>query len=147
VTDQRVYSERMNIDACVRELEELFSTQGYETQVIGTTPNIFVQVRKRGLLRMTVGLSASMTAQFRKSREGIVVTLGAHKWLDKAAAGGVGAILFAPLLLSAAYGAGKQSRLPDEFWDIINKYGVSCPKCGSPNQGSLFCPICGIALV
>ena len=147
VTDQRVYPERMNIAACVRELEEHFSSQGYETQVLGTAPNVLVQVKKRGLLRTAAGLTTAMTAQFRKSQEGIVVTLGAHKWLDKATAGAVGVIIFAPLLLTAAYGAWKQSRLPDKFWEIINRYGMACPRCGSPNQGSPFCSNCGIALV
>jgi hypothetical protein len=88
-----------------------------------------------------------MTAQFKESEEGIVVTLGAHELLDKAAVGGVGVIIFAPLLLTAAYGAWKQSRLPNEFWRIINRYGMACPKCGSPNRGTSFCPNCGIALV
>ena len=147
VTDQRVYPERMNIAACVRELEEHFSSQGYETQVLGTAPNVLVQVRKRGLLRTAAGLTTAMTAQFRKSQEGIVVTLDAHKWLDKATAGAVGAIIFAPLLSTAAYGAWKQSRLPDKFWEIINRYGMACPRCGSSNQSSPFCSNCGIALV
>ncbi len=147
MTDQRTYSNRMDVLACVRELEEHFSMEGYETQVLGTAPNVLVQVRKRGFLRTATGLAAAMTTQFVESQGRIIVTLGAHEWLDKAAVGGVGVIIFAPLLLTAAYGAWKQSKLPDEFWRIIDMYGMACPKCGSLNQGSSFCPKCGVAVV
>lgn len=147
MVDQRVYSQNMDVAACVKELQEYFSAQGYETQVLETAPDMLVQVRKRSILRTVTGMASAMTAQFRKSQDGITVTLGAQKWADKAAVGAVGAIVFAPLLVTAAYGAWKQWRLPDRFWQIIDKYGAACPKCGAPSEGSTFCPNCGIALV
>lgn len=137
----------MDVMACVSELQKHFSAQGYETQVLGTAPEMLFQARKRGTLRAVTGTGNAMTAQFRKREDGIVVTLGAQQWVDKAAVGAVGAVVFVPLLVTAAYGAWKQSRLPDQFWQIIDRYGNACPKCGALNDGSAFCPNCGIALV
>lgn len=147
MADQRVYSQSMDVAGCAKELQEYFSAQSYETQVLGTAPDILVQVRKRSTLRTVTGMASAMTAQFTKSQDAIIVTLGAQQWVDKAAVGAVGAIVFAPLLVTAAYGAWKQSRLPDQFWHIIDKYGMACPKCGAPNEGFKFCRNCGIALV
>lgn len=146
MVDQRVYSQRMNVAGCVEELQRRLSAQGYETQVLGTAPEMIFQARKRGALRAVTGTGNAMTAQFRKSEGGIVVTLGAQQWVDKAAVGAVGAVVFVPLLVTAAYGAWKQSRLPDQFWQIIDRYGNACPKCGAPNEGSVFCSKCGVAL-
>jgi hypothetical protein len=42
VTDRRIYPDKMNVAACIRELEEHFSSQGYETQLLGTAPNVLV---------------------------------------------------------------------------------------------------------
>jgi len=147
MVDQRVYSGSMDTGACVKELQEYFSAQGYETQILGTAPDMLVQIRRRSILRTVTGMGGAMTAQFRKSEGGIVVTLGAQEWVDKAAVGAVGAIVFAPLLVTAAYGAWKQSKLPDQFWQIVEKYGKACPRCGALYTGSKFCINCGIALV
>jgi hypothetical protein len=85
VTDQRICPDMMNVAACVRELEQHFSSQGYKIRILGAAPNVLVQVKKHGALRTATGSTAAMTAQFKKSEEGIVATLGAHEWLDKAA--------------------------------------------------------------
>lgn len=139
----------MDVAGCVKEVQEYFSAQGYETQVLGIAPDMLVQVRTRSTLRTVTGMASAMTAQFRRSQDGVIVRLGAQRWADKAAVGAVGTVVFAPLLVTAAYGAWKQSRLPDQFWRIIDKYGMACPKCRAPNQvqRSKFCSKCGIALV
>jgi hypothetical protein len=147
MVDQRVYSQNMDVAACVKELQEYFSAQGYETQIIGTAPDVLVQMRKRGTLRTITGTANAMTTQFSRNKGGIMVTLGAQKWVDKAAVGAVGAMVFAPLLVTAAYGAWKQSKLPEQCWHIIEKYGMACPKCGALYESSKFCLRCGIALV
>ena len=147
MADQRAYSQNMDVASCTKALQDHFSTQGYEIQVLGIPPEVVVQVRKRSTLRTIAGMANAVTAEFRKNRNSIVVTLGEQKWMDKAAVGALGAVVFAPLLVTAAYGAWKQSKLPDQFWQIADKYGMACPKCGTLYEGSKFCSKCGVALV
>jgi hypothetical protein len=136
MVDQRAYSQNMDVASCTKALQDHFLAQGYEIQVLGIPPEVVVQVRKRSALRAIAGMANALTAEFRKSRNSIAAAVGA-----------VGAIVFAPLLVTAAYGAWKQSKLPDQFWHIVDKYGMACPKCGTLYEGSKFCSKCGVALV
>jgi hypothetical protein len=86
---------------------------------------MLVQVRKKGTLRAVAGMQRVMSAQFRDTEQGITVTLGEQKWADKAAVGAVGALIFAPLLVTAAYGAYQQSKLPEQFWQVIDSIAMS----------------------
>ncbi len=137
----------MDVASCTKAIQDHFSKQGYETQTLGTPPEVIVQVRRQGTLRTITGMTNAITVQFRKSEKSIVVTLGEQKWMDKAAVGTIGVIVFAPLLVTAAYGAWKQAKLPEQFWQIIDRYGMACPKCRTLYEGSKFCSKCGIALV
>lgn len=122
--EQRTYSRNINVGQISQALQSHFMAQGFETQALGTPPNMLVQVRKKGALRAVAGMQRVMSAQFRDTGQGITVTLGEQKWADKAAVGAVGAIIFAPLLVTAAYGAYKQSKLPEQFWQVIDSIAM-----------------------
>ncbi|UCF08936.1 MAG: zinc ribbon domain-containing protein [Thermoplasmata archaeon] len=122
--EQRTYSKDINVGQIAQALQSYFMAQGYETQALGTPPNMLVQVRKRGVIRAVAGMQRVMSAQFRETQEGILVTLGEQKWADKAAVGAVGALIFAPLIVTAAYGAYKQAKLPEQFWQIIDNMAM-----------------------
>ena len=122
--EQRIYSKNINVGQIAQALQSHFMAQGYETQALGTPPNMLVQVRKKGTLRAVAGMQRVMSAQFRDTEQGIIVSLGEQKWADKAAVGAVGAIIFAPLLVTAAYGAYKQSKLPEQFWQVIDSIAM-----------------------
>ena len=164
--DQKIYSKNIDVAQLARALQSHFATQGYETQALGTSPNMLVQVRKKGVIRAVTGRQRAMTAQFRDASEGVVVTLGEQTWGDKAAVGAVAALFGRPLFVaSAAYGAYKQSKLPEQFWQIIDSIAIPtsksfptpqpversqnsqipkfCPDCGTPQQETDFCPKCG----
>ncbi len=123
--EQRIYSRNINVGQIAQALQSHFMAQGYETQALGTPPNMLVQVRKKGTLRAVAGMQRVMSAQFRDTEQGLTVTLGEQKWADKAAVGAVGALIFAPLLVTAAYGAYQQSRLPEQFWQVIDNIAMT----------------------
>src|SRR5205814_75884 len=52
----------------------------------------------------------------------LIVEIGAGKWTDKALAGGVGMLFVWPLFFTAAYGAWKQSALPQRTFEFIQAF-------------------------
>lgn len=113
------------------------------------------------------GTTSAIKVQMLAAGEILSVTIGSGKWSDKIGAGVVGAFVFAPLAVTAAVGAWKQKKLPDEIFDFIERfimsggktalYGmgvvrkleanqVECPKCKTINTGTKFCKECGAKL-
>ncbi len=113
------------------------------------------------------GLTKAIQVQF-ITGEGqyVLVNCAFGKWSDKVGAGVLGWVLFAPLAATAAFGAVKQSKLPEEVFAEIEKFimsgGVSavvamgmklsdtevaCPNCKTRNSaGQKFCKECGAKL-
>lgn len=112
------------------------------------------------------GLTRAIQIQILKADTNAIVTCDFGKWSDKVGAGTVGMFLFAPLAATAAFGAVKQSKLPNEVFDEIEKFimfggtsavvtmggrinenEIECPNCGSKNpKGQKFCKECGSKL-
>lgn len=112
------------------------------------------------------GLTKALQVQIIKADNNAIVNCDFGKWSDKVAAGAVGMVLFAPLAATAAFGAVKQSQLPNEVFAEIEKFivngGVSsvvtlggrlddneveCPSCKTRNpKGQKFCKECGSKL-
>lgn len=112
---------------------------------------------------------ATQVQIFQSTPDSVTVNVGSGKWMDKAAAAGVGAIVFAPLMATAAFGAFKQQKLPQEIFDEIEyfirtggksvtvsmgasvaakaNHTIVCPDCHAENnQETKFCSSCGSAL-
>lgn len=112
------------------------------------------------------GLTKAIQVQLIKAENNVIVNCDFGKWSDKVGAGAVGMFLFAPLAATAAFGAVKQSQLPNEVFAEIERFimygGVSavvsmggrlneneveCPSCGAKNpKGQKFCKECGSKL-
>lgn len=113
------------------------------------------------------GLSKALQVQLIKAENNVIVNCDFGKWSDKVGAGAVGMVLFAPLAVTAAVGAMKQSKLPEEVFSEVEKfimYGgtsavvssvgqrlneneVLCPVCKAKNpKGQKFCIECGSPL-
>lgn len=113
------------------------------------------------------GMTKALQVQLIKADNNVIVNCDFGKWSDKIGAGVVGMFLFAPLAATAAFGAVKQSKLPDEVFGEIEKfilYGnasavvktiglqvneneVICPICKAKNsKNQKFCSECGAKL-
>ena len=142
-----------------------FRLDNYETQKFkGPNEAAIVQLRQKGSWRSVLGMSSALTITLSKQDENLIVDIGAAKWGEKAAVGAVGAVIFFPALITAAYGAWKQSQLPDQVFDLIQQQiqlsqgqekqempasgdSAKCPSCKQAiTLNSKFCPACGAAL-
>lgn len=66
-----------------------------------------------------LGLDASLTVEMKVEDGLLSITIGNAKWYDKGTVAAVGAIFFTPLLLTAGYGALRQSALPQMTFEQI----------------------------
>lgn len=147
----------------------LRDTKGMTTQAGQTTEGYFVQGKQEsdGWKKLS-GMDQAISVQIFQSGDVINVTAGFGKWSDKVGAGVVGSLLFAPLAVTAAIGAFSQKKLPQEIFDVIEKFilsggqsamvgvtggkritedKVACKNCQTLNpKGTKFCTNCGTKL-
>lgn len=147
----------------------LRDTKGMVTQAGLTTEGYFVQ-GKQGAdgWKKISGMEQAISVQIFQAADVINVTAGFGKWSDKIGAGAVGSLIFAPLAVTAVIGAVMQKKLPQEIFDVIEKFilsggqsamvGVSggkrlskdevlCKNCQTANpKESKFCINCGAKL-
>ena len=141
------------------------------TQKIEAPDCIIVQGKQEENWKKLTGMASALSVQIKMFGEDTVnVEVGNGKWADKLGAGAVGMIAFAPLALTAAFGAWSQQKLPEEIFGRIEQHifnrgndlpqaaapaaaapaipnGVTCPGCGSVNEkGTKFCNSCGTKL-
>src|SRR6266699_1880510 len=97
------------------ELRDLFD-EDFEVQTMQVSSTAVVQARKSSTLRDITGLSAALTIKVTPETGGTRVEIGMQKWLDKAAVAAVAAIVFAPLIALAAFGAYAQYKITEDAW-------------------------------
>lgn len=125
--DARFYnSEEINTEKVASDLENMFRTQGYETQQLGNKDQIAVQLKKGGELAALVGLQTALTLTMQRTNGGVVAMIGQQKWVDKAAVGAVGLVaapfipILWPLLVTAGAGAIKQANLGNTVLNTVD---------------------------
>ncbi|HVU66036.1 MAG TPA: FHA domain-containing protein [Ktedonobacteraceae bacterium] len=125
--DARFYnSEEIDIERVATDLENMFRTQGYETQQLGNKDQIMVQLKKGGELAALVGLQTALTLTMQRTNGGVVAMIGQQKWVDKAAVGAVGLVaapfipILWPLLVTAGAGAIKQATLGNNVLNTVD---------------------------
>ncbi len=95
----------------------------FESQIVGLPDGrVAVQARQPESWRSILGMSSALNITFTTRGSDLIVETDAGKWADKIAVGAVGAFIIHPLLITAAYGAWKQSQLPDKVFEVIEQY-------------------------
>jgi len=172
MAEQKIYhAPNVNLQELAKVVSEWFQNKGFEAQTLKAPGGgLTVQARRPESWRSFVGLSAALNVTMTPQDDNLVVQMGAAKWVDKAAVGAVGLLIFWPALIPAAYGAWKQSQLPKQVFELIDQYiatgqapatipaaaptptptaeaELRCPSCGKPvSPEAKFCPYCGAAL-
>lgn len=84
-----------------------------------------IQARQPKSWRYILGMSSALNITINKRGNEVVVETEAGSWAEKIAVGAVGAFILHPLLITAAYGAWKQSQLPDKIFGAVEEYITS----------------------
>lgn len=131
-----------------------------------TPQGYFVQAKKKETWKKFVGMDNAIQVQIFDMNNGTInVQLGEAKWAEKILTAGAGAVVFAPLLATTAFGAWQQKNLPDEIFEFVESYIISggksvtvsmtssivatenqvaCSSCNARNSvNSKFCMSCG----
>jgi len=176
MAEQRMYhAPGVDLRELASVVSDWFQNQKFETQILEAPGGgLVVQARQPEAWRSILGMSSALNVTMTPQGENLVVQMGAAKWVDKAAVGAVGVLLFWPALIPAAYGAWKQKQLPNQVFQLIDQYvatgqvpvippapapakkapaptaapsGLQCPSCGKPvREGAKFCDNCGAPL-
>jgi hypothetical protein len=121
--DARFYrSNSLNINHLATDLQNLYRSQGYQTQEISSDDQIMVQLRKGGDLEALLGMQAALTVTFQRTGAGVAVAVGQQKWVDKAAIGIAGFAIppLWPLMITAGFGAFRQANLANQVLHVID---------------------------
>ncbi|MGM9540569.1 double zinc ribbon domain-containing protein [Anaerovibrio sp.] len=138
-------------------------------ETVQTGEGYLVQAKESDSWKKFTGMSKATQVQIYPAADGVMVNIGAGKWIDKAGAATVGMLVFAPLAITAAIGAWGQKKLPEEIFNAIEKFIVNggtscilnmstkpavkdseilCPECHVANdKNAKFCVGCGAKLV
>lgn len=123
--DARFYNvEDLDIQQIANNLENIYRSQGYQTQQVNANKDqVMVQLKKGGDLEMLIGLQAALSVIIQRSGGGVVAMIGQQKWVDKAAVGAVGLIaapILWPLMLTAGAGAIRQASLGNQVLNVVD---------------------------
>src|SRR2546428_4879048 len=123
--DARFYnSEDIDIERLAIDLENIYRVQGYQVQQIVTTGQILVQLKKGGDFETLIGMGVALSVIIQRTAGGVLAMIGQQKWMDKAAAGAVGAagLVFFPLLplaVTAGEGALRAKSLVHQNINVV----------------------------
>jgi hypothetical protein len=121
--DARFYrTNNLDIDQLATDLQNLYRSQGYQTQQISNDDQIMVQLRKGGDLEALLGMQAALTITIQRTGAGVAVAAGQQKWVDKAAVGIAGLAIppLWPLMITAGFGAFRQASLASQVLNVID---------------------------
>ena len=151
----------------------LKTTKHMQTQKMFGNNCWIVQAKDEAKWKTLTGMASALQVKISDfGNDTVNVEIGNGKWADKLGAGAVGALVFAPLALTAAFGAWSQKGLGKEVFDRIDAHifargedtptdaeeavaneakaaavaagKIICPKCGQVNEkGAKFCEGCG----
>jgi len=123
MAEKRVYSvSGLNLRDLADTIKTWFRAHDFDSQVLSAVEGgLIVQARQPETWRTLLGLSSALNVTLIPRGRDLVVEMDAAKWEEKLAVGAVGLIIH-PLLITAAYGAWKQSRLPEEIFKLIDRH-------------------------
>lgn len=174
MAEQRMYhAPSLDLRELAGVVSDWFQNQKFEVQTLEAPGGgLVVQARQPEAWRSILGMSSALNVTMTPQGENLIVQMGAAKWVDKAAVGAVGVLIFWPALIPAAYGAWKQKQLPNQVFQLVDQYvatgqapvvapmpavtpaaaapapsGLKCPSCGQAvRAGAKFCDNCGAVL-
>jgi len=113
--------DNYKFDSFIKGLTKWLESQNYNVQII-TAPDgrKLLQLSQGGFFRNAIGMASALNVFFDHKGTNLVVEIGSGKWLDKAVAGGVGMIIFAPLAITAGIGAWQQAKMPEKIFNYID---------------------------
>lgn len=113
--------DNSKFDGFIKGLTKWLESQKYKVQII-TAPDgrKLLQISQGGFLRNVTGMASALNVFFDQKGTNLAVEIGSGKWLDKAAAGAVGMIIFAPLAITAGIGAWQQAKIPEKIFNYID---------------------------
>ena len=125
---ERIYQTTVPAEELARALADHFRAQEFEAQVYRTGGDRTVmQARKESLWRQLLGVTYALTVVIAPGEGQVSINLGGHEWVDAAVSGAIGLVAVPPVLLGTAYGIGKENRLDQEVWRVIDN-AVSASK-------------------
>lgn len=160
MTETRIFqAQEINLNELADNLQDWYKSQDFTVQMLDVNGGgILIQTSKGGW-RNAVGMSSALNVVLRQNSSTLSVEVGAGKWLDKAAVGAVSLFVLWPLAVTTAWGAWRQSQLPKQTYEFIQKfidmkgsaqytsYAQSSSSQTSPTADSTgyfkFCPACG----
>jgi ribosomal protein L40E len=112
-------AQGINVERLAADLDRSFANQGFQTQHFGNADHMTVQIKKGGDFAALFGLQSALTVVLQRSPEGVNVTIGQQRWVEKAAVGAVGFFIpvLWPLMFMAGAGAIMQASLASQ---VIN---------------------------
>ncbi len=141
-------SSHLNVERMVQDSERIFQAQGYQVQHFTHEGQVIVQLREGSDFEAALGMQAALTVILQRNGDGVVVTIGEQKWIDKAAVGFLGAIILWPLLLTTGVGIIRQANLEYQLLGALDeaarRQGANVhvtsdsPFCSHPDQGSRY---------
>jgi hypothetical protein len=133
MSEQQIFqAPNLNLNHLAQAIGDWYHAQRFEVQVLPVPDEgIVIQARQQEGWRNALGMSSTLNIGLRYKETTLIVEIGAGKWTDKAIAGGVGALFVWPLFFTAAYGAWKQSHLPQRTFEFIQAF-IGAPSMQNP---------------
>ena len=105
-------------DVVARHLE----SKNLSVQVIPGSTECVVQARQEDRLKKFLAMDVAATITFQATGDDLRVSMGAGKWLDKAAGAAVAYFLFWPAILTTGWGVYMQQQLFTSVDKVIQSY-------------------------
>lgn len=122
--DARFYnSDTIDIERLASDIVNIYVSQGYQAQQIGSKDQVLVQLKKGGDFEAILGMQAALSLTLQHTAGGTLAMIGQQKWIDKAAVGAVGIVAFPvlwPLALTAGVGTLRQASLGNQVLNMVD---------------------------
>jgi hypothetical protein len=115
-------------------LESWYQSQKLTTQILDgdSGDRLVIQAHSPGW-QTAVGMSAALTVVLQRDGNDLAVEIGRARWADKGVAAGL-ALVVTPLVYTAAWGAWKSLRLPQQTIGVVKTAIASAPRADAASS-------------
>lgn len=124
----RLPAPGVDVQYVAQTLESWYQTQKLTTQILdgGSSDRAVIQAHSASW-QAALGMSAALTVVLQREGTDLAVEIGRARWVDKGVAAGL-ALVVAPLAYTAAWGAWRSFRLPQQTIAIVKTAIASAPR-------------------